>query len=118
MKLLYKFLSTVVLVLLLSCVTKETYQPHIVFVIGDEEYRSEESMPMLAQILKRELNAKVSLCYSLDSLGFIDPNRSDHIEGLEALETADLMVMFTRFRALPDKQLKYITDYRYLNKIV
>lgn len=111
MKLLYKFLSTVVLVLLLSCVTKETYQPHIVFVIGDEEYRSEESMPMLAQILKRELNAKVTLCYSLDSLGFIDPNRSDHIEGLEALETADLMVMFTRFRALPDQQLKYIINY-------
>ncbi len=85
--------------------------PHIVFVIGDEEYRSEESMPMLAALAKRELGAKVSLCYSVDSLGFIDPNRSDHIEGLEALETADLMVLFTRFRALPKSELKYITDY-------
>ncbi|MFZ9045593.1 MAG: ThuA domain-containing protein [Cyclobacteriaceae bacterium] len=90
---------------------QETDQLHIVFVIGDEEYRSEESMPMLAKIVKRELGAKVTLCYSLDSMGFIDPNRLNHIEGLEALETADLMVMFTRFRALPSNELSYITSY-------
>jgi len=85
--------------------------PHIVFVTGDEEYRSEESMPMIANILKREIGAKVSICYSLDGQGFIDPNNAKSITGLEALETADLMVMFTRFRALPDDQLKYILDY-------
>lgn len=83
---------------------------HIVFVTGDEEYRSEESMPMLAAILERELGAKVSICYAATD-GIVDPNRSDHIVGLEALETADLMVMFLRFRQLPDEQLKYITDY-------
>jgi len=85
--------------------------PHIVFVVGDEEYRSEESMPMLGEILKREMGAKISIAYSIDSAGYIDPNRSDHIEGLEALKTADLMVMFTRFRALPDDQLNNILDY-------
>ncbi len=84
---------------------------HIVFVMGDEEYRSEESMPMLAQIAHREMGAKISLCYPLDEKGNVDPNRQDHIAGLEALETADLMVMFTRFRALPENELKYITDY-------
>ena len=91
--------------------TKEVEPPHIVFVIGDEEYRSEESMPMLADIANRELNAKVTLCYSVDSAGYVDPNRSDHIEGLEALESADLMVIFTRFRALPANERIYITDY-------
>ena len=85
--------------------------PHIAFVIGDDEYRSEESMPMLARILKRELNATISLCFSTDSLGFINPNQSDNIENLEALDSADLMVIFTRFRALPDTQLKHIVDY-------
>ncbi len=84
---------------------------HVVFVIGDEEYRSEESMPMLAAILRRELGAEITLCYSVDSAGFIDPNRLDHIEGLEALEDADLMVMFTRFRALPEEERSYITEY-------
>ncbi|AWV98388.1 ThuA domain-containing protein [Arcticibacterium luteifluviistationis] len=91
--------------------TKTEKKPHIVFVIGDEEYRSEESMPMLAKILKRDLNADITLCYSVDSAGYADPNRLDHIQGLEALETADLMVMFTRFRALPKEEAKYITDY-------
>jgi type 1 glutamine amidotransferase len=85
--------------------------PHIVFVTGEEEYRSEESFPMLAKLAKRELGAKVTVIYSLDSLGFIDPNRTDHISGLEALETADLMVIFTRFRNLPKNERDYITNY-------
>ena len=78
---------------------------------GDEEYRSEESMPMLADILRRELNAKISICYSLDSLGFVDPNNTSHISGLQALDSADLMVIFTRFRNLPDHERSYITRY-------
>ena len=86
-------------------------QPHIVFVMGDDEYRSEESMPMLAKILQRELNAKVTLCFPVDSNGYINPNTKDNIINLEALKSADLMVMFCRFRALPDDQLKYILDY-------
>ena len=68
-------------------------------------------MPMLAKILERELNAKVSLCFSVDSLGYINPNITNHIEGLKALETADLMIMFTRFRNLPTNELNFILDY-------
>ncbi|MDC6354602.1 MULTISPECIES: ThuA domain-containing protein [unclassified Robiginitalea] len=86
-------------------------KPHVVFVIGDEEYRSEESMPMLAGILKRELDAEVTLCFSVDSSGVIDPNRLDHIQGLAALDSADLMVLFTRFRALPEAELAHITRF-------
>ncbi len=84
--------------------------PHVVFVTGDEEYRSEETMPMLARILKNRYGFEVTVCYALTE-GIIDPNRSDNIEGLEALEYADLMVMNTRFRKLPDEQLHYITEY-------
>lgn len=85
--------------------------PHIVFVTGDDEYRSEESMPMLAKILQRELDAKISMCYAVNKDGYIDPSCQTHINNLESLKTADLMVMFTRFRALPDDELKLITDY-------
>jgi len=91
--------------------TENKTSPHIVFVTGDEEYRSEESMPMLAKLAKREIGAKVTVLYALDSLGYINPNRTDHIAGLDALKDADLMVMFTRFRNLPENELKYITDY-------
>jgi type 1 glutamine amidotransferase len=86
-------------------------RPYIVFVTGDEEYRSEESMPMLAKLAERELNARVNVCYALDSLGFVDPNNNQNIEGLEALKDADLMVLFTRWRALPDDQLQQILDF-------
>lgn len=66
---------------------------------------------MIARILQREMGAKISICYAVDSLGNIDPNRTDHIAGLDALKTADLMVLFTRFRALPDDELNLILDY-------
>ncbi len=84
--------------------------PHIVFVTGDEEYRSEESMPMLARILANRYGFRVSVAYALTD-GIIDPNRQDNIEGLEALADADMMVMYNRFRNIPDHQLRYILEF-------
>ena len=83
----------------------------IVFVTGDEEYRSEESMPMLAEILKRDFGGDIRVCYALNDEGIIDPNRLDHIEGIDAVKDADLVVLYTRFRQLPDEQLAFITEY-------
>lgn len=86
--------------------------PHVVFVTGDEEYRSEESMPMLAKILARDYGFRVSVCYSLAADGTVDPNNVGSIGGLEALADADLMVMFTRFRQLPEHQIQRILEYK------
>lgn len=88
----------------------EEGKPHLVFVTGDEEYRSEETMPMLARILHRDHGFTVSVCFALTD-GVIDPNRSDNIEGLEILADADMMIVNTRFRKLPDEQVKFITDF-------
>jgi len=85
--------------------------PNVVFVTGDEEYRSEESMPMLGRILNRDYGFKVTVCYSLAQDGTINPNNLESITGLEAVDTADLVVMFTRFRKLPDDQLQHIVRY-------
>ena len=85
--------------------------PFVVFVTGDEEYRSEESMPMLARILKRDFGFRVHVCYSLDANGFVDPNNTKSISGMENLKDADLMVLFTRFRDLPEEQFQYFLDY-------
>lgn len=86
-------------------------QPYVVLVTGDEEYRSEESMPMLARMLERELGVRTKVCYALDSAGYVNPNVNDNIAGLAALDSADLMVLFTRWRALPDDQAKHILDF-------
>jgi len=85
---------------------------HIVFVTGDEEYRSEESMPMLAKILAVHHGFRCTMLWATNKTsGQIDPLTLDNIPGLEALDTADLMVLFTRFRELPDEQMKHIIDY-------
>jgi type 1 glutamine amidotransferase len=82
-----------------------------VFVTGDEEYRSEESMPMLARILHRDYGFRVTVCYALGRDGTINPNNLENIAGLEAVDDADLLVLFTRFRKLPDDQLRHIVRY-------
>ena len=85
---------------------------HIVLVTGDEEYRSEESMPQLAKILAERHGFKCTVLFAINpKTGEIDPMTLDNIPGLEALEKADLMVLFTRFRELPDDQMKRILDY-------
>lgn len=85
---------------------------HIVFVTGDEEYRSEESMPMLAKIMAVHHGFKCTVLFGINKeSGEIDPVTVDNIPGLRALTNADLMVLFTRFRELPDEQMKYIIDY-------
>ena len=80
--------------------------PHVVFVTGDDEYRSEITMPMLAAILEKSHRFRTSIAYARPK-----PQTKDNIEGLEALDTADLLVMFTRFRALPDEQLERILRF-------
>ena len=46
-----------------------------------------------------------------DNLGIVDPNYSSNIPGLSQLEHAELMILFTRFRNLPDSQMIYIDRY-------
>ena len=85
---------------------------HVVLVSGDEEYRSEEALSQLAKILAKHHGFRCTVLYAIDpSTGEINPNKVDNIPGLEALRTADLMVIATRFRNLPDAQMKEIDDY-------
>ena len=85
---------------------------HIVLVSGDEEYRSEEALPQLAKILAAHHGFQCTVLFAIDPAdGTINPNRIDNIPGLEALAKADLMVIFTSWRDLPDDQMKHIADY-------
>src|SRR5436189_1991864 len=85
---------------------------HIVLVSGDEEYRSEETLPQMAKILAKHHGFKCTVLFAIDpKTGCISPNTNNNIPGLEALATADLMVIFTRFRNLPDEQMKHVVDY-------
>ncbi len=83
----------------------------IVLVSGDEEYRSEEALPQLAKILSKHHGFKCTVLFAVDKDGTIDPNTNNNIPGLESLRTADLMIIATRFRNLPDDQMKEVVDY-------
>lgn len=81
-------------------------KPHVVFVTGDDEYKSEITMPALAKELESRHGMRSTVLYARPT-----PQTKNNIEGLEALRDADLMVMYVRFRALPDEQLRHILDY-------
>lgn len=84
---------------------------HIVFLAGDHEYRSEETLPALARILAKRHGFKCTVLFSVDpKSGEIVPG-SSYMLGTEALETADLMVIFLRFQDFPKEQMQPIVDY-------
>lgn len=85
---------------------------HIVLVSGDEEYRSEEALPQLGKILANHHGFKCTVLFAIDKKdGTINPKEVANIPGLEALKSADLMIIATRFRNLPDEQMQHVVDY-------
>ena len=85
---------------------------HVVLVSGDEEYRSEQALPQLAKILAERHGFNCTVLFAIDPKdGTINPDVRNNIPGLESLDHADLMILFTRFRDLPDAQMKHIVDY-------
>ncbi len=84
---------------------------HIVFVSGDHEYRSEETLPALARVLAKNAGFKCTVLFNVDAQsGEVVPGNSN-IPGLEALDTADLAVVFLRFQNLPAAQMKHFAAY-------
>ena len=83
---------------------------HLVFIASDHEYRGEETLPAIARILAKRHGFDCTVLFGLNEKGEVTAGASN-IPGLEALESADAMIQFTRFLALPDEQMKYIDAY-------
>jgi hypothetical protein len=85
---------------------------HIVLLTGDEEYRSEEALPMLAKILAVRHGFTCTVLFAINPTdGTIDPTILTNIPGMQALDSADSCVMALRFRELPDSQMKHFVEY-------
>lgn len=82
----------------------------IVLIAGDHEYRSEEILPALGRILAQRLGFEATVFFTLDDDGFIEPG-SSNIAGLEALQTADLMIVGLRFQDFPADEMQHFVDY-------
>jgi len=85
---------------------------HVVLIAGDDaEYHSEEALPQLAKILAVHHGFKCTVLFSIKPAdGTIDPH-AQNIPGLDILNDADLLILFIRWRDLPDDQMKLLVDY-------
>ena len=84
----------------------------VVLLSGDDEYRSEEALPMLGEVLAVRHGFECRVVFSVDpDTGEIDPEEKANLPGLDALEHADVLVLFTRFRRLSDADMALVVDY-------
>src|SRR4051812_31409362 len=98
--------------------TSVEYQPpagigngkHVVLVTGDEEYRSEEGLPMLGKILSQRHGFKCTVLFSVNPDGTINPNKQESITHPEALDSADAIIILTRYRKWPKEDMQHFID--------
>ena len=79
---------------------------HLVFLSGDEEYRSEEGLPMLAKILSQRHGFRCTVLFAIDPDGTINPDNNQSVPNSEALDSADGIVLGLRFRQWPDAAMQ------------
>lgn len=97
---------------------------HIVLIAAEQEYRSEQSMPMMARILSTHHGFDCTVLFGVNEKGEVDPTmpvypekgneaafREHHIPGLEHLASADLVIFFTRLLTLPAAERESIVKY-------
>ncbi|BCX46291.1 trehalose utilization protein [Haloferula helveola] len=97
---------------------------HVVLIAADQEYRSEQAMPMLAGVLSKHHGFHCTVLFGVNEDGLVDPTlpvypekgkesefKEHHIPGIEHLAKADLVIFFHRLLTLPDDEMKPIVDY-------
>lgn len=93
---------------------------HVVLIAAEQEYRSEQAMPMLARILSETHGFDCTVLFSVNENGEVDPTlpappkvagEYHNIPGLHLLQDADCVIWLSRFMTLPDDQMRYFFDY-------
>jgi len=79
--------------------------PKIVFIAGEYEYHSKETLPPFAAALSRDFAARTMMLVRPD-----DP-KAETIPGLDQLADADLVVLLVRRMTLPEAELNQIKAY-------
>ncbi|MDZ4830362.1 MAG: hypothetical protein SGJ09_09225 [Phycisphaerae bacterium] len=87
-------------------------QRSVVFIGAEDEYRSEVSMPLIAECLARDGAVRSTIAFPADpATHALDVARRDHIEKLDALRDADLAVVFMRWRELEGESWSDFASY-------
>jgi type 1 glutamine amidotransferase len=97
---------TVVMALLVAaaiCGGAAPPAPKIVVITAEQEYNAKETLPAF---FKTHVPAELA-----SNTKFINSDSTTDIPGLDALDDADLLVLFVRRRTLPDEQMAKIRGY-------
>ena len=93
---------------------------HVVLIAAEQEYRSEQAMPMLAKVLAKHHGFDCTVLFSVNEKGEVDPTlpapfkdktKRHRIPGLQHLASADCVIMVSRFMHLPDEQMQHFHNY-------
>ena len=83
---------------------REDNRPHVVFLVGDDEYKTAETVPVWA---KKELVWRGIRC----TFALEDPNNKGSYPALSALPEADALFVSLRRQALPTVQMALIKQH-------
>jgi type 1 glutamine amidotransferase/nicotinamidase-related amidase len=89
--------------ILSSEVLGDARPPRVVIVTAEQEYDAKDT---LAAFAKKELEEKLGY-----KVTCINSDSTTDVPGLEALDEADLLILFMRRRTLPEEQLKKFQAY-------
>lgn len=93
---------------------------HIVLIAAEQEYRSEQALPMLAKILSTYHGFDCTVLFCVNDNNLVDPtlqapfkdrSKRHKIPGLKKLAEADCMIWMSRFMQLTDEDILYFHDY-------
>ena len=85
----------------------------VVLIAGDEEYRSEESLPMLAKILSQRHGFTCTVLFPAGPDGVITPADQTLLSQPAALDHADAIILLLRYRAWkPEAMAHFTAAYR------
>ena len=87
---------------------KNDKRPRMVFISAESEYGAAESCPDFAHELEMKYGLNCEILQGSITKGGEGRN---FISGMEALEKADLVLVFVRRRAFQAEQMKYFRDY-------
>jgi len=77
-------------------------RPHVVFLISEDEYEADRTLPAFADWLRRQVDVYCTI---------VRGEGRNELPGIEALRTADAAVMFVRRKCLPAEQMKILRQY-------
>jgi len=85
-----------------SAENREGGAPHVVMLIGEREYETEKTLTVFA---------KENLSQYRTTFVFADPSDRNRFPGIQAVASADVLIVSVRRRTLPKEQLDFVRNY-------